>query len=84
MTSRRSGISAIVVGVMVATWAWLGYWPLTAPVYGPAPDYAGLHGLSFAVALTGLLISFVGLFVAVAGRGGPQYWNGSRRSDDSD
>jgi hypothetical protein len=80
MTSGRAGILAIAFGLIVAVWAWLGYWPLAAPVYGPAADYSGLHGLSFVVAIMGILISFVGLALAIAGRGGPDDW----RSPPSD
>jgi hypothetical protein len=84
MTSRRAGIAAISVGLIIVVWAWLGYWPLAAPVYGPASDYAGLHGLSFAVAIAGVFILLVGSSVAIAGRGGPEHWNSRSQSDDSD
>jgi len=82
MTSRRAGFSAIAFGLIVAVWAWLGYWPLAAPVYGPASDYTGLHGLSFAVAIGGVFISLIGTFLAIAGRGGPEDWDGQTQSDD--
>jgi hypothetical protein len=74
MTSRRAGIGTIMLGVFVAVWAWVGAWPLAAPVYGPAPDYTGLHGVSFAVAIAGVCIAILGTFLAIAGRGGPEQW----------
>jgi hypothetical protein len=75
MTSRNAGVAVIVLGVGVSAWAWFGVWPLNAPVFGPAADYSGLHGLSFAIAIFGLCTSFVGLVLAVAGRGGPDEWD---------
>ena len=74
MTSRHAGVAMIFFGLLVAAWAWFGAWPFASPVYGEAPDYTGLHGLSFALAIFAVSTSIVGVFLATAGRGGPEDW----------
>ena len=74
MTSRRAGLAMVVLGVMTVAWAWFGGWPLAAPVYGPGPDYDGLHGFAFGVAIGGAVLTVVGVFLFFAGRGGPDTW----------
>ena len=74
MTGKRGGAVAIVLGLAVTAWAWFGIWPVAAPVYGAAPDYTGLHGLSLAIAIAGSLTAIMGAFLLFAGRGGPADW----------
>ena len=42
--------------------------------YGPGPDYNGLHGFAFGVALGGAVLTVVGVFLFFSGRGGPDTW----------
>jgi hypothetical protein len=78
MTSRRGGTILVILGLLLAAWAWFGIWPLAAPVYGSAADYNGLHGLSFALALAGSVTAIMGAFLVFAGRGGSESWDGPR------
>jgi hypothetical protein len=75
MTNRRAGALVIVLGLAVAAWSWSGAWPWGGPAFSSGSDYVAINAVGVGVAIAGSLTTLMGVFVLVAGRGGPDDWD---------
>ena len=75
MTSRRIGFVAIVLGLAVVAWSWIGLWPWGGPAISSGSDFAAINGVALGVTILGCLAALIGVFLLFAGRGGPEDWS---------
>jgi len=74
MTSRRSGVATICVGLAVAVSRWTGSWPWAGPAVQGGSDYIAIDPAGLGITMLGCAAAFVGALLLFSGRGGPSTW----------